>query len=350
MKAPVSMKDMKIWAMLLILAGMAGTSCDNILEEEEMDCSVTYQVKFKYDYNMKYADAFAQEVGSVTLYAFDQDGTLVYQKTEEGAPLKAEGYSMSVDLTPGDYQLLTWAGLSSEASFSVPLVTPGVSTIEELKCKMDRVYSRSAEGTATINSRLTGLWHGQVSEASFTERVNSRAPQVQTVTVPLVKDINTLRIILQQAKGEPLDVENFEFTIVDDNGYMDYDNSLLDDEELTYYPYHRESGSVDVDSRTGEAGNVSVAIAQLTVGRLVVNQNPILTVSNKKTGELVLQIPLIKYLLLTEAEGHDMTPQEYLDRQDEYSMTFFLDEDSHWISSSIQINGWKIVNDNVGMQ
>ena len=93
-----------------------------------------------------------------------------------------------------------------------------------------------------------------------------------------------------------------------------------------------------------------MAVAQLTVGRLVVDQNPILTVTNKKTDELVLQIPLIKYLLLTEAEGHDMTPQEYLDRQDEYSMTFFLDEDSHWISSSIKINGWKIVNDNVEMQ
>lgn len=350
MKAPVNIEKMKMWAAMLILAGAVFTSCDSILEEEIMDCSVEYQVKFKYDYNMKYADAFANEVGSVTLYAFDEAGTLVYQKTEEGAPLQQEGYTMSIDLEPGDYQLLTWAGLSSEASFSVPLVTPGQSTLEDLKCRMDRIYSRADDGTAMINSRLTGLWHGQVSEVSFTPRVNSRAPQVQTVTVPLVKDINTLRIILQQAKGKALDVDNFEFTIKDDNGYMNYDNSLLDDEQLTYYPYHRESGSVDVESRNGGESTISVAVAQLTVGRLVVDQNPILTVTNKETGDIVLQIPLIKYLLLTEAEGHDMTEQEYLDRQDEYSMTFFLDEDSHWISSSIVINSWKVVLNNGSLQ
>ena len=42
--------------------------------------------------------------------------------------------------------------------------------------------------------------------------------------------------------------------------------------------------------------------------------------------------PLVKYLLLTEAEGHEMTNQEYLDRQDEYNMTFFLDESMKSVS------------------
>jgi hypothetical protein len=43
-------------------------SCDSILDEKEVDCSVNYSVKFKYDYNMKHADAFANEVKSVTPY------------------------------------------------------------------------------------------------------------------------------------------------------------------------------------------------------------------------------------------------------------------------------------------
>jgi hypothetical protein len=54
-------------------------SCDNQIFDYEEDCSVTYQVKFKYDMNMKYADAFAHEVTSVNLYAFDPEtGSLVY--------------------------------------------------------------------------------------------------------------------------------------------------------------------------------------------------------------------------------------------------------------------------------
>ena len=42
------------------------------------------------------------------LYAFDDNGKLVYQKTEEGDVLGEEGYTMKVDLEPGDYHLVTW--------------------------------------------------------------------------------------------------------------------------------------------------------------------------------------------------------------------------------------------------
>ena len=127
--------------MMAVTLGSAVVSCDSILDEDDVDCSVEYRVKFKYDYNMKYADAFSREVSSVALYAFDDNGKLVYQKTEAGDVLAADGYSMAVDMEPGDYHLITWAGLSDEASFSVPLITQGVSSLEELQCKMDRIFA-----------------------------------------------------------------------------------------------------------------------------------------------------------------------------------------------------------------
>ena len=325
-----------IMAMAL---GSAVVSCDNILAEEEEDCSVHYRVKFKYDYNMKYADAFANEVSSVTLYAFDDNGKLAFQKTEEGEILKAQDYYMDLEVPSGDYRLITWAGrLDEEASFSVPLMTVGESTYEELKCKMERAYSRAADGSAFIDTELTGLWHGDIDTHNFP----SRAAMIETVTVPLVKNTNKIRIILQQMNGQGLDADNFEFTITDNNGYMNYDNMLLDDEVLTYYPYFHADGDTEFDSslQVEEDENISVAIAQLTVGRLVVEQNPYLTITNRKNDEVILRIPLIKYLLLTEAEGHDMTSQEYLDRQDEYHMTFFLDENLAWINTRIIINDW----------
>jgi hypothetical protein len=42
-----------------------------------------------------------------------------------------------------------------------------------------------------------------------------------------------------------------------------------------------------------------------------------------------------------------MDDQEYLDRQDEYNMTFFLDDDMQWVSSHILINSWKVVLNDV---
>ena len=325
--------------ILAMTLGSAVVSCDSILDEEDVDCSVEYRVKFKYDYNMKYADAFANEVSSVTLYAFDDNGKLAFQKTEEGDILKNKDYYMTLDVNPGDYRLITWAGrLDDEASFSVPLLTEGVSTYEELKCRMDRAYSRAADGSAYINTELTGLWHGEIPKQNFA----SRAAMIQTAEVSLVKNTNKIRVILQQMEGTHIEVENFEFTITDDNGYMNYDNMLLDDEILTYYPYYHADGSTAFgdDIKVEESDGISVAIAQLTVGRLVASQNPRLRITNRETGEEVLSVALIRLLALTEAEGHEMTLQEYLDRQDEYSLVFFLDEGMHWINTQIVINDW----------
>ena len=42
-------------------------ACDSLIYDDEGDCSVNYRVKFRYDYNMKFADAFAHEVNVVTL-------------------------------------------------------------------------------------------------------------------------------------------------------------------------------------------------------------------------------------------------------------------------------------------
>ena len=53
---------------------LAMSSCDNWLYEEEGDCSVYYRLKFRYDMNLKWADAFANEVTSIHLYAFDNSG------------------------------------------------------------------------------------------------------------------------------------------------------------------------------------------------------------------------------------------------------------------------------------
>ena len=65
-------------------------------------------------------------------------------------------------------------------------------------------------------------------------------------------------------------------------------------------------------------------------------------------GKLVASIPIIDYALLVKVNyNRKMSDQEYLDRQDEYNMTFFLDEQNQWINSVILINSWRVVLSNV---
>ena len=97
MKRLVRIPGMKILSMLLLLGSMF-TAC-NVLTENEEDCAV--YVRFRYDMNMEFTNSFSQAVNSVTLYAFDKNGVLVFQKTEEGELLKQDGYRMQLDNTVG---------------------------------------------------------------------------------------------------------------------------------------------------------------------------------------------------------------------------------------------------------
>lgn len=172
MKALSYIGKMKMRTLILVTVGLSMTSCNAILDEEDVDCSVEFRVKFKYDMNMKFADAFANEVKSVVLYAFDKDGKFVYQRAEEGDILSEDGYDMPVEVQPGDYDLVAWAKGKGDETFSIPILAQGESTIEELNCKMDRIYSRAADGSAEVRSDLRPLFHGQVQRQSF----SSRAP------------------------------------------------------------------------------------------------------------------------------------------------------------------------------
>ena len=78
-------------------------------------------------------------------------------------------------------------------------------------------------------------------------------------------------------------------------------------------------------------------------------ESPVLHIKNRETGEDVFRIPVADYALLVK--GHyreNMSDQEYLDRQDEYTMTFFLDE-GEWVSSFIYINSWRVVLNDTGL-
>lgn len=329
---------------ILTMLACTVTSCDSILNFDEGDCSVEYRVRFKYDYNMKKANAFASEVKTVTVYAFDDEGKFVYQRTEEGEILKAEDYSMKMDVDPGNYHLVAWAGLTDDKSFAIPLLTPGSSDIDELTVKARRIEAAvrsNGQNENIIKSSLSPLFHGEITKTL------TRAGTTNIITIPLVKNTNSVRIILQQMDGVTMGKDDFDFSIYDDNGWMNYDNSLLKDEMLTYKPFNVQAGTTGTRADGSQDTDISVVAVDLSVARLMADKNPTLRITKKETNEVVLQIPLVQYMLLARPfEASEMEPQEYLDRQDQYAMTFFLDSDLRWITTQIIINGWTIRENN----
>lgn len=322
------------------LAMMALSSCNGAIYDDEDNCEVTYRLRFRYDMNMKFADAFSHEVTSVKLFVFSTDGRLVWQTVDSGNALSQEGYNIILPLQPGDYHLMAWCGLDNGESFTVPEI-PETGSPSDLHCRLIR--SVHPEDGAVSSDDLHALFHGTLDVNLPDLRDGSEI----VYTMPLVKDTNVFRIVLQHLSGKDINADDFTFKIDDGNGWLHHDNSLRDDERITYHAWSQYSGSAGVDTKA--ITDVKVAVAELTTSRLVMrdwNQNakPMLTIRKADDGEVVAHVPVIDYALLVKGNyNREMDDQEYLDRQDEYNMTFFLDDSGHWLSASIIINSWRVV-------
>jgi hypothetical protein len=325
-------------ALSMVAAMLAGSSClSGLIFEGEGDCGVYYRIRFKYDYNIKFADAFANEVNSVALYIFDENDVLVKEiATTDKEALSTGTFEIPLELDPGSYTLMAWGGLMNEESFDLLAdVQVGVTRREELQVKMNR--QRDQSGRAQVSEDLLPLYHGKMPLEVTDE------PGTYTETMSLMKNTNTIRILLHELSGGNMESDKFIFEINDDNGLYDCDNTLLNDEMITYSAWHQSTGSADIDTGLKATTGVSVVLAEHTIGRMRAGDSPVLHIRNRETGKDVFRIPVADYALLVKGNYRkDMGDQEYLDRQDEYTMTFFLDG-GEWVSSVIYINSWRVV-------
>lgn len=278
--------------LLLLLVLFSCTSIDETLSECQL------YVSFRYDYNMEFTDAFATQVNRVDVFVFDKDGTFIMKKSEQGKTLGSGSYRMQLQLPIGEYRIATWAGMSD--AFEMPEPVAGKSTLEDLTVKMKR------EESLIHNKVLEPLWYGEIQTVNFTGK------QEQTETVRLIKVTNKFRFILQKSgPGEELDMNDCLFEIRADNGYYDWNNDLLDDDMISYQPYHLE-----------KVEDVGI-VAEMNTMRLLEHKKVYLTLTRKSDSKELMKVDLIPYLLLTKMEGHNIPAQEYLDRQSEYAIVFF---------------------------
>lgn len=89
-------------AFLALLATVALSSCERIFEDLA-PCPHGVSLRFVYDYNMEYANAFPAQVDCLTLYIYDDEDNYVDTRIVTGTELQDENYRMTLDLEEGDY-------------------------------------------------------------------------------------------------------------------------------------------------------------------------------------------------------------------------------------------------------
>lgn len=334
-----------------LLAAMALASCNSgPLYDFEGDCDPHYYVQYVYDMNMEWHNTFGSNVNSVVLYVFDSaTGRLagVY-KENDMATLSAPGYRMPVDLKPGTYNFIAWCGLENNQE-NLFTLQENISRSEDLNCRMARQYE---DGRAFQNKQLHPLFHGMVT-ASLPDEEGEHV-----VTVHLVKDINNINLSMQHVSGEPLTTDMFTVTMSEGNGYLAYDNSLKEDEDIEYRPWHVRSGSIDIagtkaDSDAEEGDNLNFFMCEISTGRLMKNRDPRINIIDNATGNIVYSIPIVKWATAFRSQQykdinnniHVITDdQEYLDRRSDYEVMLYLDNgEEGWLAAEIYINSWRVV-------
>jgi hypothetical protein len=327
-------------------------ACDAIYDDEG-DCSVTYQVRFIDDMNLLFTDAFAQEVTSVSLYVFDENNKLVWSKMQSRDELEYVdgGYAMNLDaLSPGRYHLVAWGGVDEDDSFRVSDLKVG-DTIDKLTCSL-KDNTRAVEASV-VSDDLTPLFHG------MTDIIIPEAEVEGTLKfqMQLTQNTNRVSVMLQQLNGENLQADDYEFTVEADNGHFNYDNSLIYDRQpFIYEAWSKQAGYAGVGSSAttvekNTVSQVSVLVGYMTISRMVadtagLSSSPLLVIRKKTDGEALLTIPLVDYALLIKRNYNGVTSdQDYLDRQHDYNIIFFVNNDA-LVTGQIVINSWRIVWNN----
>lgn len=311
---------------LVLPAVMLMSSC---IREDLSNCGL--DVVFRYTYNIVEADAFSEEADWVHLYIFDDGGSLIMQ--QRATDVRGDdGFKMRIPLnTTGEYSLVAFAGSSGDEDFIIPEMTVGDS-----KEKLTAAVAKNGDGinSERLNSLLIGTIDANISGLR------------QTMTIDMMKCTHTVRVILMPIQGgEEINPESYEFSIDDKCGTLAFDASPLGEDLLTYKPCFLEVTSDGTSEQTAAKPVNSAIVAEFSTSRLIKNFEPRLVIRNSETQTEMMDINLTWLLTLQEIEEHrtEWSDQEYLDRQDDYAITFFIDIDTDsWFQSRIIVNGWVI--------
>ena len=135
--------------------------------------------------------------------------------------------------------------------------------------------------------------------------------------------------------------EDFSLCLVASNGIMDAWNRPVATSVTTYRPYSAGAVTFD-DSDYGLLHGAQYAISTL---RLMEGGDCRIILCRKTTGDVVFDISLAEYIgmvgqLYTNL-GRPLSVQEYLDRQDFYTVVFFLSGDLTQLLQ-LKVNSWRL--------
>ncbi|MDE6801980.1 MAG: FimB/Mfa2 family fimbrial subunit, partial [Muribaculaceae bacterium] len=178
------------------------TSCDLIYTDLE-PCTQGVELRFIYDYNMEFANAFPAQVDCLTLLVYDGAGKYLATHTvTDRSLLSDEDWRMQLRLDPGEYRFIAYGGMACEnASFEFTSPSRAISALlSDLEVAMKPGLLGGQDGKPLHN-----LFYGQ-----GTMTIAKTDTDYRRTTIYMIKDTNTLRVLLANADGTSLASDDFD--------------------------------------------------------------------------------------------------------------------------------------------
>lgn len=355
------------------------------------NASTAVCVQFKYDYNIQRADMFTNHVGAVRLFVIDDATNNVVRDTtvtnrDNNQALRSHDFAITfTDLTQGSAYRFVAMALQrpydetmqhAEDKFVGTFPAKG-NSITDLKMKLTHSDDADALGRHAVEAPSCGLdtlWMGNTTHKFVVPQMTNEkeiscdtvvtADGVTTIsrhtryiardTVSLVRDTKYLSVSLHNLDApSSIGHEDFRVEIVDDNALLDWDNSVIPMAQLLYTPHAQWTAeALDSDNSVMER----TAHYDLSFSRMLYHssaatgKNARLRIIRVSDGHIVADINLPSHLAMGRKayEQLNYSEQEYLDREYDYDLHFFIRGDE-WLYASLRINilSWALRIDNI---
>ena len=310
--------------LLLMACILAMASCTWVKDDTD-ECAYGFWLKLSYTHNILDVEAAQKYVTDAYVYVYDASGNYVKRIYATHSELKANGYRIRVeDLPEGNYQFVVWSGIGS----SQYAVSGDTKAIDDFRVAI-------ASPVSPYKEQLPPLYHGYLPAVHYDDTYALH-------TVSMMKNTNQLAcLVVPMDEQTTMATGDYALRVVAANTTMDAYNSMASDSKLTYEPF--EQGDVTLsDPDYGQLQGVQFSITTL---RLMANSDSRIILEKKSTGQTVFNISFPEYIgmigSLYTAAGRQLSVQEYLDRQDFYTIVFYLSGDLERLMQ-LKVNSWRL--------
>lgn len=331
------MKIVKIFVSKLFITLMLSVlaiSCSFV--EEDMSscptCPKGFWLQLVYSYNMLDVDAADKQVKQASVFIFNENGQFQDRQDFDSTALKSNGYRVKIEgISAGNHRILVWGGLN-DAHYRVSPPVSGDNVLAGYTLNLSADYEN------VVNSRCMPLFYG------LTDKVEYDGDSYVVQSVSLVKDTKRLSCLIVDEHGDVMP-NDYSIVVESTNGVLDSNNGIAGNGVVAYLPYYADT----VNVTSADKHSFRAAKYELNTLRFMKGDNCRLIIKTNSSQREILDISLCELLMKSAPFYQGWSEQEYLDRQDYYTLIFYLD--MHHSVTTISVNGWILrLNDNVELR